>query len=783
MMPVDDLQLVIQLGVGLMQDGKIDAARLLLEKYLPLAEQQQEPLPVVNVLGMLAACYIGLMRFDEAESAYTRAGQIANEKLRADDETRVSLILSWAAYERSRGALEKEKQLWLTLQPILERDPRFKGQISECLRSLQELETAAAAEHGLRESFEAARIADVSTATSYASYTQRAKLFQTVEDSANPLATLLRDMARYREWNAVVRDALIMRPEELWRTLTTLNAPFRPPVLDEQRCRFNLFLRHSLQNPVPEAAQTALETLLWRRGIALEIRRCANRLAQRDPQVRTVVNTIHFNRANYVATFFAAPPDSELRGDHHPQIVLEPIEQNFDYQELEAQLNQRLKPQVNRFVSRPADCGELASKIPDHGLLIEYWRCTWRRDGNVVASYVALVLPKGRPDQAGIVELCEAAVLEDTLREYLSLLSRRDKSAEFGNAQTVKPDPVTTRALGQRIRELVLDPLTRWTGRAKHLLLVSDGLLDRLPFSALPLDDGYVMDQWLVSYLRTARDLFAEELFEAPTGKRVVISDLAYNWPGSNPKGDLRVEPLKHAAEEGEAIANILGVEPITDTGATKQAVMAYRSPEILHIATHGMMLPVRPLIADLGPVRPLLWRDDGELRLHVDGLVVLAQNLGRLSGRQLPDQAFRSILALAGVNTWLAGDAVPDQVANGLVTAEDIAAMDLAGNKLTVLSACETGLGVIGVGEGVLGLSSGFTVAGSETIIVSLWSVDDSSTKNLMYEFYQNLLDKRMGRSEALQEAQKEIRKQYPDDPYYWAPFVCQGVFEPLRR
>jgi CHAT domain-containing protein len=315
------------------------------------------------------------------------------------------------------------------------------------------------------------------------------------------------------------------------------------------------------------------------------------------------------------------------------------------------------------------------------------------------------------------------------------------------------------------------------------MLLVTDGLLSRLPFSALPLSDGYVMDQWLISYLHTARDLFGGDDAPGPPGSPIVMSDPKYDWPGSIAKGHFRFEQLESAANEGEAIGNILGVKPLTSTEATKQALTACRSPEILHIATHGMMLPARPSIVELGPLSPLVWQDPGEFRLQVPGLAVLTQNLERLSGRQLPDQALRSILVLAGVNTWLVGDPLPDDAGNGLVTAEDIAGMDLAANQLTVLSACETGLGVIGIGEGVLGLTSSFMIAGAETVVVSLWSVDDISTKDLMCAFYQNVIERRMGRAEALQEAQKVIRKQYPDDPYYWAPFICQGVVGPLRR
>ena len=158
-------------------------------------------------------------------------------------------------------------------------------------------------------------------------------------------------------------------------------------------------------------------------------------------------------------------------------------------QELERRLLERLEPQVNRFVSKPAECAELASRLPDDGLLIEYWRCTWPGEHGAVASYVALVLPKNRPDPASIVHLRESAAVEDTLREYLSLLSRRSKAADFGNVQDVKPDPARARALGQRVRELVLDPLKSWTADAKHLLLVTDGLPEAPTASGDPL--GY----------------------------------------------------------------------------------------------------------------------------------------------------------------------------------------------------------------------------------------------------------------------------------------------------
>ena len=97
------------------------------------------------------------------------------------------------------------------------------------------------------------------------------------------------------------------------------------------------------------------------------------------------------------------------------------------------------------------------------------------------------------------------------------------------------------------------------------------------------------------------------------------------------------------------------------------------------------------------------------------------------------------------------------------------------------MLSACETGLGVIGVGEGVLGLGSSFAVAGAETVVTSFWNADDLATKVLMIAFYERILQGK-NRAEALHEAQQGMREQYPDDPFYWSPFVLHGAFGPMR-
>ena len=118
---------------------------------------------------------------------------------------------------------------------------------------------------------------------------------------------------------------------------------------------------------------------------------------------------------------------------------------------------------------------------------------------------------------------------------------------------------------------------------------------------------------------------------------------------------------------------------------------------------------------------------------------------------------------------------------------------MDLTKLELCVLSACETGLGKIAGGEGVLGLQRAFQVAGARSVVSSLWKVDDKATRDLMQGFYAAAWDTRkiVSRAEALRQAQLRMLKEgasrgmrRKDDegkeerlpPYYWAAFVLSG-------
>ena len=169
-------------------------------------------------------------------------------------------------------------------------------------------------------------------------------------------------------------------------------------------------------------------------------------------------------------------------------------------------------------------------------------------------------------------------------------------------------------------------------------------------------------------------------------------------------------------------------------------------SPTVLHIATHGFYWTAQT-----------------------------AQQSSWLGERTeaVQDPLTRCGLLLSGANAALRGRGgeLPEQVQDGILTAKEIALMDLTGVDLVVLSACETAKGDV-ESEGVYGLQRAFKQAGVGTIIMSLWTVDDQATQLLMTEFYKIWMLPGMSKRDAFLLAQDAVKKKYPE-PKYWAAFV----------
>ena len=136
-------------------------------------------------------------------------------------------------------------------------------------------------------------------------------------------------------------------------------------------------------------------------------------------------------------------------------------------------------------------------------------------------------------------------------------------------------------------------------------------------------------------------------------------------------------------------------------------------------------------------------------------------------------DPLTRCGLLFAGSNIALSGHSndLPEGVQDGILTAKEISLMDLRDADLVVLSACETAQGDI-TSEGIFGLQRAFKMAGVQTIIMSLWKVNDQATQMLMTEFYTNWICKNQSKREAFKNAQNTVRAKF-EEPEYWAGFI----------
>jgi CHAT domain-containing protein len=132
-------------------------------------------------------------------------------------------------------------------------------------------------------------------------------------------------------------------------------------------------------------------------------------------------------------------------------------------------------------------------------------------------------------------------------------------------------------------------------------------------------------------------------------------------------------------------------------------------------------------------------------------------------------DPLTHSGLVFSGVNTG--GDGYED----GYLTALEVLGINLTGVDLVVLSACDTGVGNLHAGEGVIGLKRSFLAAGARSLVISLWKVPTIETRELIVAFFKQI-KRGESKAEALRKAKLEIIRQGKTRPYYWAAFVLAG-------
>jgi CHAT domain-containing protein len=354
------------------------------------------------------------------------------------------------------------------------------------------------------------------------------------------------------------------------------------------------------------------------------------------------------------------------------------------------------------------------------------------------------------------------------------------------------------RRVGTDLRKRVWDPIAAHLRGVNRVFVVPDGALNLLSFAALPAGDaGYLIERGLlIHYLSAERDIAAggvpsrqgeglmvlgganfEHIPRSPSpaatrGKRSrapaaeTLPTATFRGPRSDCEAfaTMMFASLPGTNVEAERVADVwkrrsgsLDVLKLRGEGAG-EAAFKHLVPgrRVLHLATHGFFLDER----------------------CVEGLPRARSSLGEAAPVAVENPLLRAGLVLAGANRrHLAKPGEED----GILTAEEVASLDLTASEWVVLSACDTGLGRVAMGEGVLGLRRAFQIAGARTVIMSLWKVDDQATMQWMQRLYQARWGRGMETAEAVRAASLQMLEQYrkrgqSTHPSKWAGFIAAG-------
>ena len=263
-----------------------------------------------------------------------------------------------------------------------------------------------------------------------------------------------------------------------------------------------------------------------------------------------------------------------------------------------------------------------------------------------------------------------------------------------------------------------------------------------------------------------------------PVTKKYLIDDLEILQLSSTKD----VLTLNLSAEQSDQISSALLVgRPLYKMDGTGNLVATTRSFEqISNVSelpgTEKEVVEIQSLIEKTGTRCNVLLNaeaDEAGVKARLNQpLVHIATHGFFMEDEDAPsvDPMLSSGLLLAGVSDVQ----ISSDQEDGILTAYEIMNLSLTNLKMVVLSACETGLGEIASGEGIYGLQRAFFVGGAESVVMSLWKVDDSATKDLMTTFYRGYL-KTGNKRAAFLEAQRKIKKKYKD-PIYWGAFVMLG-------
>ena len=721
------------LGLLYAEQGEYDMAESRLKRALAISEQalgNNHPF-VATCLNNLGLLYQEQGEYDKATLLHERALYINEQALGRNHLLVAGSLNNLGMLHETYGEYRKSKSLLERALAIAEQN---LGQNHPLVaRSLNNLGLVYQAQ---REHKKAKR--SYQRALSISEQLPGGKHLDVAKILIN-LGTLELDFGRHEVALELYRRAFDIEEKNLTRTLVVADDSRRLTYASTLLGSLYIALSVHLQ-AAPDhlpAAELALTTLLQRKGRSqdLSAQSYANLRRSLPVEHQHLLGHLALVRRRYSAlTHYGPTKGAEERFVGQ----LDALQQDQD--RVWSKLVQ-VSPEVNALTA-PATIEDIQQALPCRSALVELVQYVPLHNDDGVfepgvgapryAAYLVL------PHRVDWVDLGPAEVIDDlvaTFREHL--------------ARPVEGIEEHARAL----YVLVMEPVVERLGKSRQLFIAPDTQLYLIPFGALHDGKRYLIESYALRYLTTGRDL----LRPRDAGTQTQDSVLAV----ANPKG----ADLAGTESEVDFLEKLFhgSFEKLVGAQATETHVLEHTRPRMLHLGTHGFFDTQRH------------GRDFGNA--SVRGLRTWSEEQTPIV--RLDNPMLRSGLVLAETEDTPSGGRTDD----GRLTAYEVSGWDLRGTQLVTLSACETALGELKLGEGVLGLRRAFVLAGAQTQVMSLWKISDTATPAVMESFYRRL-EKGEGRGEAMQNAQLEIlRSRTHSHPFYWAAFVVSGEWRPLSR
>lgn len=663
--------------------GDYDRAEVLFWRVLRIREQKlgvNHPLTLtsVNHLGLL---YYDLGDYTAAESFLQRAAQ-SREKVIGADQPDTARAIFHLAY------------LYDTLGQYQRAEPLHQRALDIRRRILGEQHPETAASYGLlaRHDHLSGQLAQAAPLYEQALAIQKTALGPDHTDRLKTLenyACLQLELGHRREAAELAREASAIR-EHLLQNLFLFTS-------EKQRIDFQRTLRfYNLIATLGDANEIA-RVIYRTKGVVLdsilEDKLAATR-ASDNPEIAALLTSLQ----SVSRTLSKNPPVAER----------ESLEREVD--RLQLQLGEKLGRARSSRRALQIEPSAIAAAVPEHAALVEFIR--YRACGKNLTfqpAYGAVVQQRNQPPRW--IELGNADTIDTLIQRYQKYVRRRVRDSAL-------------RTVLQQLEQRLWQPLEAALGTdCQRVILSPDSALNSISFATLLLpDDRFLAEKVAVEYVTSARDLLRTSAPDHEPDRRLVLfsaPDFGNVKSTGTASEAIRLAPLPGAQREAAFLQSAakqwnLEVESYTGPHATEAQLKTIGSPLILHLATHGLAWTV---------TKP-----------------VIAEPIPGAATRAASGPAPSSLLALNGaqgtLTAWQRGEC-PAPENDGVITAEEVGTLNLHSTWLVVLSACDTGLGPIQDGEGVLGLRRGFLLAGAQNLVMTLWPVDDANSATFMEAFY----------------------------------------------